>query len=79
MSAANLIQLTDEKDLREALENKSQESVIFFWAPWAEQCKQVESVVDELAKKYTKTQFFKVEAEEFEDISEAYEISAVPT
>ncbi|KAJ1800114.1 glutaredoxin [Coemansia sp. RSA 2399] len=79
MSAANLIQLTDEKDLREALENKSQESVIYFWAPWAEQCKQVESVVDELAKKYSKTQFFKVEAEEFEDISEAYEISAVPT
>ncbi|KAJ2692926.1 glutaredoxin [Coemansia sp. RSA 1285] len=79
MSAANLIQLSNEKDLRDALENKSQEVVIYFWAPWAEQCKQVESVVDDLANKYSKTQFFKVEAEEFEDISEAYEISAVPT
>ncbi|KAJ2748423.1 glutaredoxin [Coemansia sp. BCRC 34490] len=79
MSAANLIQLSDEKDLRDALENKSQEVVVYFWAPWAEQCKQVESVVDDLANKYSKTQFFKVEAEEFEDISEAYEISAVPT
>ncbi|KAJ2813005.1 glutaredoxin, partial [Coemansia furcata] len=43
------------------------------------QCKQVESVIDSLAKKYTKTPFFKVEAEAFEDISEAYEICAVPT
>ncbi|KAJ2695576.1 glutaredoxin [Coemansia sp. IMI 209128] len=59
--------------------NASPVVVIYFWADWAEQCKQVESVVDDLAKKYTKTQFFKVEAENFEDISEAYEISAVPT
>ncbi|KAJ2557350.1 glutaredoxin [Coemansia sp. RSA 1933] len=79
MTSTNLIQLSDEKDLRQALENNSQESVLYFWAPWAEQCKQVESVIDDLAKKYAKTQFFKVEAEEFEDISEAYEISAVPT
>ncbi|KAJ2726249.1 glutaredoxin [Coemansia sp. Benny D115] len=81
MSSAlgNIIQLKDEKDLRSSLEEKSQEVVIFFWASWAEQCKQVESVIDDLATKYAKTQFFKVEAEEFEDISEAYEIAAVPT
>ncbi|KAJ1897445.1 glutaredoxin [Kickxella alabastrina] len=77
--ANNLIQLTDESTLRKALESKSQEVVIFFWAEWAEQCKQVESVIDELAAKYTKTQFFKIEAEAFSEISEAYEISAVPT
>ncbi|KAI9500725.1 thioredoxin-like protein [Coemansia spiralis] len=79
MISTNVTQLSDEKDLRKALEEKSQEVVVYFWAPWAEQCKQVESVIDDLAKKYAKTQFFKVEAEEFEDISEAYEISAVPT
>ncbi|KAJ1988990.1 glutaredoxin [Coemansia spiralis] len=79
MISTNVTQLSDEKDLRKALEEKSQEVVVYFWAPWAEQCKQVESVIDDLAKKYARTQFFKVEAEEFEDISEAYEISAVPT
>ncbi|KAJ2073876.1 Glutaredoxin 3, partial [Coemansia sp. S142-1] len=86
---SNVIQLQDESELREPLEVKGQTAgnagkaspvvVIYFWADWAEQCKQVESVIDDLAKKYTKTQFFKVEAENFEDISEAYEISAVPT
>ncbi|KAJ2555037.1 Glutaredoxin 3, partial [Coemansia sp. RSA 1836] len=88
-SKSNVIQLQDESELREPLEVKGQAAgalskpspvvVIYFWADWAEQCKQVDSVIDDLAKKYTKTQFFKVEAEKFEDISEAYEISAVPT
>ncbi|KAJ2744236.1 glutaredoxin [Coemansia sp. BCRC 34301] len=86
---SNVIQLKDEKELREVLEAKGQATgalskpppvvVIYFWADWAEGCKQVASVIDELAKKYTETQFFKVEAEKFEDISEAYKISAVPT
>ncbi|KAJ1642016.1 glutaredoxin [Coemansia erecta] len=75
----NVIQVQNEKELRSALEEKSQEVVIFFWASWAEQCKQIESVIDDLATKYSKTQFFKIEAESFEDISEAYEINAVPT
>ncbi|KAJ1837909.1 glutaredoxin [Coemansia sp. RSA 2703] len=80
MSASeNIIQIKDEKELRSTLEKTSQEAVLYFWASWAEQCKQVESVVDDLATKYPKTKFFKIEAEEFEEISEAYEINAVPT
>ncbi|KAJ2231184.1 glutaredoxin [Coemansia sp. RSA 1722] len=75
----NVIQVQDEKELRLALEEKSHEVVIYFWASWAEQCKQIESVIDDLATKYSKTQFFKIEAENFEGISEAYEINAVPT
>ncbi|KAJ2711803.1 glutaredoxin [Coemansia spiralis] len=75
----NLVRLEDDEALRTALEESSQEAVLYFWADWAEQCKQVDSVIDDLAAKYTKTQFFKIEAENFEDISEAYEISAVPT
>ncbi|KAJ1824775.1 glutaredoxin [Coemansia sp. RSA 2599] len=76
---SNVIQVQDETELRSALEEKSQEVVIYFWASWAEQCKQIESVIDDLATKYSKTQFFKIEAESFEEISEAYEINAVPT
>ncbi|KAJ2778518.1 glutaredoxin [Coemansia interrupta] len=75
----NIIQIKEDKELRSALEETNQEVVLYFWASWAEQCKQVESVVDDLATKYSKTQFFKIEAEEFEDISDAYEINAVPT
>ncbi|KAJ1722840.1 glutaredoxin [Coemansia erecta] len=80
MSASkNIVQIKEEKELRSTLEETSQAAVLYFWASWAEQCKQVESVVDDLATKYSKTQFFKIEAEEFEEISDAYEINAVPT
>ncbi|KAJ2797400.1 glutaredoxin [Coemansia helicoidea] len=79
MASKNAIRLEDDAALRKALEESGQETVLYFWADWAEQCRQVDSVIDDLAKKYTKTQFFKIEAENFEDISEAYEIAAVPT
>lgn len=35
-------------------------SLINFWAPWAEPCKQMNEVVRELAKKYPQTQFLEV-------------------
>ena len=35
-------------------------SLINFWAPWAEPCKQMNDVVRELAKKYPQTQFLEV-------------------
>ncbi|KAI8321438.1 glutaredoxin [Martensiomyces pterosporus] len=79
MPADNLIQLADETQLRSVLEETAQTVVIYFWADWAAQCAQVSDVIGELAKKFTKTHFFKVEAEEFAEISEAYDIAAVPT
>ncbi|KAJ2463274.1 glutaredoxin, partial [Coemansia sp. RSA 2322] len=82
MSVEKAIQLSkeNEDELRKALEEKKgQEVVIYFWADWAKECEQVESVIDDLAAKYSQSKFFKVEAEVFEEISEAYDISAVPT
>jgi len=35
-------------------------SVINFWAPWAEPCKQMNEVAEELAKKYPALLFLKV-------------------
>ncbi|KAJ1951994.1 glutaredoxin [Linderina pennispora] len=79
MSNDNIIKLTEETQLRSKLEENAQTVAIYFWADWAVQCEQVNGVIDELGAKYAKTTFFKVEAEEFPEISEAYEISAVPT
>jgi hypothetical protein len=39
-------------------------SVIYFWAPWAEPCKQTDPVVLELARKHPKLLALRVEAEE---------------
>ncbi|ORY50694.1 glutaredoxin [Rhizoclosmatium globosum] len=54
-------------------------SVANFYADWAEQCKDMNEVFDELSNKFPKLQFLKVEAEEYPDTSEDMEIAAVPT
>ncbi|KAG8766371.1 monothiol glutaredoxin grx4, partial [Serendipita sp. 397] len=53
-------------------------SVINFWAPWAEPCKQMNEVVKELAKKYDSILFLQVEAEQLTEISESFEVESVP-
>lgn len=57
--------------------------VIYFHAPWAEPCKQMSTVLETLANTYpTETPptigFISLNAEELADISEAYEVTAVP-
>ncbi|KZT06070.1 glutaredoxin [Laetiporus sulphureus 93-53] len=53
-------------------------SLINFWAPWAEPCKQMNEVVLELARKYPQLLVLQVEAESQSDIAESFEIEAVP-
>ncbi|KAH9933564.1 glutaredoxin [Epithele typhae] len=54
-------------------------SLINFWAPWAEPCKQMNEVVLELARKYPQVLVLQVEAETQADIAESFEVEAVPT
>jgi len=54
-------------------------SVVHFWAPWAEECKHMDTVITELAKLNPVIKFGKLEAEEHPDVSEENEIVAVPT
>ncbi|OSC96962.1 glutaredoxin [Trametes coccinea BRFM310] len=60
-------------------EDLNRVSLINFWAPWAEPCKQMNEVVLELAKKYPQILVLQVEAETQSDISESFEVEAVPT
>ncbi|RIB02687.1 glutaredoxin [Gigaspora rosea] len=76
---ANLIDLTPDVDLKKfAEEHKNSAIVLNFWAEWANACAQMNDVFAELAKKYTTLKFIKIEAEKFPDISESFEIAAVP-
>ncbi|KAF9405136.1 Glutaredoxin 3 [Podila epigama] len=50
-----------------------------FWAAWAPPCIQMNEVFEELATKNPAIHFIKIEAEKFPDISEEYEIAAVPS
>ncbi|KAI6122350.1 glutaredoxin [Pisolithus croceorrhizus] len=56
----------------------SRVSLINFWAPWAEPCKQMNEVVTELAKRYPRVLVLQVEAEEQEEISASFEVESVP-
>ncbi|RKO86135.1 putative thioredoxin, partial [Blyttiomyces helicus] len=50
-----------------------------FWASWAAPCADMNEVFEELSRKFPTLQFLKIEAEAFPDVSEEYEIAAVPT
>ncbi|KAG8906391.1 monothiol glutaredoxin grx4 [Tulasnella sp. 403] len=54
-------------------------SLLSFWAPWAEPCKQMNQVVQELARKHPGILVLSIEAEELSDIAESFEVEAVPT
>ncbi|CAG8597941.1 6292_t:CDS:2 [Paraglomus brasilianum] len=79
MAASNLFKLEDERDLKKILK-ESKGSVVFvdFWAEWAEPCKSMNEVFQTLAETHSNCKFVMIEAEKFADISEAFQIEAVP-
>ncbi|XP_012523928.1 glutaredoxin-3 [Monomorium pharaonis] len=61
---------------------KSKElSVVHFYAPWAEQCSQVNDVLEEMSKldQYKEVKFAKTEAENVPEVSLKSGVAAVPT
>lgn len=56
-------------------------SVIHFYASWADQCSQINDVIEEMSKlaEYQGVRFAKIEAEKIPDVSLKAGISAVPT
>ncbi|KAI8855131.1 thioredoxin-like protein [Chytridium lagenaria] len=78
MSKSNAIIIQAEAQL-EAFVKDRRISIINFFAPWAEQSKDMDEVFDELSRRFPALPFLKVEAEEFPDLSESYEVAMVPT
>ncbi|XP_069140493.1 glutaredoxin-3-like [Argopecten irradians] len=75
-------EISDVKSFEEALDRAGgQLVVVHFSAQWAPQCKQMNEVLEELSKdtQGAISQFFKLEAEDLPELSEKYEIVAVPT
>ncbi|KAG8930933.1 monothiol glutaredoxin grx4 [Tulasnella sp. 418] len=54
-------------------------SVLNFWAPWAEPCKQMNEVAKELARKHENILVLNIEAESQAEIAESFEVEAVPS
>ncbi|KAF9438707.1 Glutaredoxin 3 [Entomortierella beljakovae] len=80
MPSANYTDLSTEEEFAAIFDPKS--STIYalnFWASWAPPCIQMNEVFEELAAKNPSIKFIKLEAEKFPDVSEEYEIAAVPS
>ncbi|KAI5475513.1 monothiol glutaredoxin-5, partial [Pseudohyphozyma bogoriensis] len=71
--------VTSPEHLQELLsEDLTKVSVLYFRADWAEPCAQMDVVSLELAKRWTGVLFLLIEAEALPDISESFDVDAVP-
>jgi Thioredoxin len=79
-TVSNLHQVKSSNQFKELLSDDLQRvSLLYFWAPWAEPCKQMTEVVVELSRKYPRLLSLHIEAEEQSDISESFDIESVPS
>ncbi|CAN6617771.1 monothiol glutaredoxin-4 [Trichomonascus vanleenenianus] len=51
---------------------------LYFHTPWADPCKRMNQVFESLAAAHKSALFLSINAEEFPDISESFDVSAVP-
>nr|CAD1836275.1 unnamed protein product [Ananas comosus var. bracteatus] len=69
--------IKSKAELDEAV-NGASPVILHFWASWCEASKPMDQVFAHLATDFPHARFFRVEAEEQPEISEAYAVSAVP-
>jgi len=72
------LRLKESNEVIHALQENSL-IALNFSADWAAPCKHLDEVFDELAKNFPHIKFFHISAEDFPDLSERYEVVAVPS
>jgi Grx4 family monothiol glutaredoxin len=80
---ATVREITDESTFKSTISSLSPSTlaVIYFHAPWAAPCKQMSTILNALASTYTTespVEFLSLNAEELPEISEQYDVTAVP-
>ncbi|WVQ97074.1 Grx4 family monothiol glutaredoxin [Kwoniella sp. CBS 9459] len=76
----NLVQVTSPEHFKSLLSaDLNRVSCLNFWAPWAEPCEAFNKSVADEAKQFPSVLFLNIEAEELADISESFDIEAVPS
>ncbi|WVN85611.1 Grx4 family monothiol glutaredoxin [Cryptococcus depauperatus CBS 7841] len=77
---SNILEVSSPEHFKELLSaDLNRVSCLNFWAPWAEPCTAFNKVVEEEAKQFPAVLFLKIEAENLADISESFDIEAVPS
>uniref|UniRef100_A0A182LRT3 Uncharacterized protein n=1 Tax=Anopheles culicifacies TaxID=139723 RepID=A0A182LRT3_9DIPT len=75
-----IVKVTSEEQYKQLI-GASTVSIVLFSAEWAEQCKQISDVMNELAKQteFKTLQFLDVPAEDLSELSMRHQIDSVPT
>jgi Grx4 family monothiol glutaredoxin len=81
---ASLTEITSEESFKSTLSATSPSTLIilYFHTPWAAPCTQMRTILSALASTYTSPDtapsFLSINAEDLPDISESYDVTAVP-
>ncbi|KDE05228.1 hypothetical protein MVLG_04364 [Microbotryum lychnidis-dioicae p1A1 Lamole] len=79
MAPSNYHVVTSPEHLQQVLSTDlTLVSVLYFRADWAEPCQQMDQVVQQLVQRWDKVLFLSIEAESLPEISESFEVDAVP-
>jgi len=67
-----------EKEFEETINNPDNMVVIDFYAEWCMPCLMIAPVIEELASKFTKIKFARVNIDENHSLSSKFDVSSIP-
>ncbi|KAK6617455.1 hypothetical protein RUM43_014464 [Polyplax serrata] len=75
-----VLEVKGKKDLSVKIQEAGNKLVVIdFFADWCGPCKQIAPQIEEMEAEYSNVVFLKVDVDENEEISEEYQITAMPT
>ena len=75
-----MIHHIEEKQIREEIvRNSNKLSIIDFYADWCVPCQMLTPILNELDKKYSDLEIYKVNVEECQSANMLYNINSIPT
>ena len=72
-----MIKEIDSKELKKIIKD-NKKVLVDCYADWCGPCKMLGPIIEQLAKEVKDVEFYKINVDEDEDISEEYGISAIP-
>lgn len=68
-----------KEDIDSAIEDKSNMILLDFYANWCGPCKRLTPELEKMENDFPNIKFFKIDVDEFQNLSEEYKITCMPT